>query len=139
PSNLLQKPGFEEYTPPQLGTPGWVSDRTTPAKSEFNQPRSGQKNGACWSTDGTDCGIYQDVHVTQAGTYTYTIWAGADQPGGLVGVNVNGATAGSRDVTVTNWSQYAQYTMTFTANVGDTIHVWMYSPAISGSPGHYVV
>ena len=36
-------------------------------------------------------------------------------------------------------SRQLQYTMTFTAHVNDMIHVWMYSPAISGSPGHYVV
>lgn len=58
--NLLEKPGFEEYTPPALGVPGWVSDpiRQTPAYSESNQPHSGSNNGACFTTDSLDCGIY---------------------------------------------------------------------------------
>src|SRR5881394_747697 len=93
--NLLSKGGFEEYAPPAWGTPGWVSDRATPAKSETNQPRSGAKNGACWSTDGTDCGIYQNVTAPSTGTHTYTVWAAADVAGGLVGADVNGVNSGT--------------------------------------------
>ena len=66
--NLLQKPGFEEYTPPALGLPGWVSDtpfRQTDAFSDTNQPYSGANNGACSTTDFLDCGIYQEVTAPQ--------------------------------------------------------------------------
>src|SRR4051812_12367949 len=96
--NLLAEGGFEQYATPSLGTPGWVSDRTTPAKSESNQPHSGAQNGACWSINGTDCGMYQDVTAQVGGTYTYTVWAAADVAGGLVGANVNGTGVASANV-----------------------------------------
>jgi phospholipase C len=139
PSNLLVKPGFEEYAVPSLGAPGWVSDRTTPAKSETNQPHSGAQNGACWATDGTDCGMYQDVSAAVTGTYVYTVWAAADVAGGLVGANVNGSSVGSSNVNAQGFGVYQQYSVSFSAQAGDVIRVWMYSPAIAGNPGHYVV
>ena len=43
------------------------------AKSETNQPRSGEKNGACWATDNLDCGMFQDVTAPVTGTYTLTM------------------------------------------------------------------
>jgi len=137
--NLLQKPGFEEYTLPALGVPGWVSDpiRQTPAYSESNQPHSGANNGACFTTDSLDCGIYQEVTAPSTGTYLLTIYATADRDGGLVGANVNGAFAVSSLVEARGFRNYgAAYTMTFPATAGDTIRVWMYSPSI---PGYVVV
>jgi probable HAF family extracellular repeat protein len=63
--NLLVEGGFEGYTSPALGSPGWVSDslRQIAAKSETNQPHSGAQNGACWATTNQDCGMYQDVQA----------------------------------------------------------------------------
>src|SRR4051794_15487368 len=137
--NLLAKAGFEEYAAPSLGAPGWVSDRTTPGKSESNQPHSGAQNGACWSIDGTDCGMYQDVTAPVSGTYTYAVWAAADVAGGLVGANVNGTGVATANVVAHGFGQYQLYAMPFLVNAGDTIRVWLYSPAIPGNPGHYVV
>ena len=137
--NLLQKPGFEEYTPPALGVPGWVSDpiRETPAFSDSSQPRSGANNGACSTQDYLDCGIYQVVTAPSTGTYTLTFFATADRDGGLVGANVNDALAVSSPVEARGFRNYgAPYTMTFNATTGDTIIVWMYSPAI---PGYVVI
>jgi hypothetical protein len=137
--NLLQKGGFEEYQPPALGAPGWLSDdyRETPAKSETNQPHSGNKNGACWSTEHLDCGIFQTVSAPATGVYTLTFYATADRAGGLVGANVNGALAATSNVAVRPFADYGPaYTMTFPANRGDTIEVWMYSPAV---PGYVVI
>jgi hypothetical protein len=139
PASLLTRGDFEDYEPPVLGPPGWISDdqlRQVAAKSETHQPRSGSKNGACWTTEFLDCGIYQNISAPATGTYTYAVYASADRAGGLVGVDVNAANAASRSVEVRPFGDYARYTMTFTAQAGDTVHVWMYSPAV---PGYVVV
>jgi hypothetical protein len=76
--NLLQKWSFEEYSPPALGTPGWISDtpfRQIDAKSETNQPHNGAKNGACWATTNEDCGIYQEAIAPYDANYVFTIFA----------------------------------------------------------------
>jgi len=137
--NLLTRGGFEEYDPPALGPPGWISDdalRQVPAKSETHQPRSGEKNGACWTTGYFDCGIYQEVNAPWSGRYSLRVYATADRSGGLVGANVNGATAATREVDVRSFDDYALYTMEFTATAGDLIRVWMYSPPV---PGYVVI
>ena len=134
PTNLLQEPGFEGYGPSDLGTPGWQSDRQITAISETAEPHSGQKNGACRQTSNADCGLFQDVVVPATGNYIVTLYANADRPGGLVGVNVNGATGASADVAVRGAGNYgAAYTLRVTAKHGDTVRVWMYSPATPGS------
>jgi regulation of enolase protein 1 (concanavalin A-like superfamily) len=137
--NLLREPGFEQYQPPALGAPGWISDpaRQTPAFSETHQPRSGSKNGACWTANHLDCGAYQTVTAPSTGTYTVTFYANADRAGGLVGANVNGALAASAGVQVRGFDNYGTpYTMSFAAKAGDSIVVWMYSPA---TPGYVVI
>lgn len=137
--DLLLNGGFEEYTPPQLGPPGWISDdfRQVAAKSETNQPRSGEKNGACWTTDNLDCGMFQDLSAPSTGTYTLTIYANADRPGALVGANVGESTAAFTEVDVRGFANYGNaYVLTFTASKGQTIRIWMYSPAV---PGYLVI
>ncbi len=119
---------------------GWKSDdpfRQTAAKSETNQPRTGTKNGACWTPEFLDCGLYQEVVAPLTASYTFRIYATADRPGGLVGVNVNGALAISADVEPRGFGNYgSSYELRFNAASGDTIRVWMYSPA---TPGYVVV
>jgi hypothetical protein len=137
--NLLQFGDFEEYVPPTLGPPGWLSDnplRQVAAKSETNQPHSGKQNGACWTPEFFDCGLYQEKIAPATGGYTLRLFATADRPGGLVGVNLNGQTATSQDVAVRQFGDYAEYTMPFSAHAGDTIRVWMYSPP---TPGYVVI
>ncbi len=139
--NLLSDGDFEEYAPPALGSAnsGWVSDhlmRQEPAKSEVNQPRSGFTNGACWTPAFLDCGIYQEIIAPATGSYSLRVYASADRPGGLVGANVNGYVATSADVAVRPFGDYALYSATFDATIGDVIRVWMYSPA---SPGYVVI
>jgi len=137
--NLLAEGDFEGYTPPMLGQPGWISDdllRQVPAKSETHQPRSGAKNGACWTPEYLDCGIYQEVIARVSGLYAFSIYATSDRAGGLVGVNVNGATANSASVEPLGFGNYSRYALAFTASAGDIIRVWMYSPAI---PGYVVI
>jgi hypothetical protein len=138
-TNLLERGDFEAYDPPLLGPPGWISDdllRQVPAKSETHQPRSGAKNGACWTSAYLDCGIYQEVVAPVTGAYTFQIYASADRAGGMVGANVNGATAASADVSTRPFGVYEQYVMTFGATAGDVIRVWMYSLA---TPGYVVI
>ncbi len=138
-ANLLLKPGFEEYAPPALAAPGWVSDpgRQVAAKSETNQPHRGAQDGACWATTDADCGMYQEVVAPSTGTYTVAFYANADRTGGDVGVNVNDSTVAWQAVEVRGFGNYgAPYTMTFTATQGDTIRVWMFSPA---TPGYVVI
>jgi hypothetical protein len=137
-ADLLTRGDFEGYDPPALGLPGWVSDayRQVPAKSETHQPHSGSNNGACWTTANLDCGIYQEVRAPSSGMFMFRIYASADRMGGLVGVDVNGLTAASTHVAASGFSNYFLYSMTFSASAGDTIRVWMYSPA---SPGYVVI
>jgi hypothetical protein len=137
--NLLQGGTFEEYVPPAFDAPGWVSDhlfRQTPAKSETHQPHTGAKNGACWTPEFLDCGIYQDVAAPVTGGYTFRVYATSDREGGLVGVNVNGVLAGFQQVTASGFGQYVRYSVAFNAQSGDVIRVWMYSPA---TPGYVVI
>ncbi len=137
--DLLVRGDFEAYAPPLLGPPGWVSDdllRQTPAKSETHQPRSGAQNGACWTPGFLDCGIYQDVIAPAAGQYTLQIYAAADRSGGFVGANVNGAAAASAEVLPGPFGGYRLYSLAFSANAGEVIRVWMYSPAL---PGYVVI
>jgi hypothetical protein len=137
--NLLAHGDFEGYNPPALGPPGWTSDhffRQVPAKSEYHQPRSGAKNGACWTTTYLDCGLYQEVAAPATGTYTLRIYASADRAGGLAGANVNGWAAASTNVEVRPFGVYGEYVMAFSASAGDVIRVWMYSPAW---PGYVVI
>ena len=134
--NLLLNAGFESSTPPALGAPGWISDgfRQTPAESETIEPQSGAMNGACRTSSALDCGIYQDVTAPAAGTYTLTMYANASRPGAWIGVNVNGATAQSAPVQVRGAGAYGRpYSLSFAAKAGDTIRVWLYSPATPGS------
>lgn len=138
-SNLLTEGDFEGYVPPALGPSGWTSDdalRQTAAKSETHQPRSGTKNGACWTPQFLDCGIYQEVTAPSSGTYTFRIYAAADRAGGLVGANVGGLAAASSPVEPLGFGVYAPYEMNVTAVAGDVIRVWMYSPA---QPGYIVI
>jgi hypothetical protein len=138
--NLLVRGDFEDYAPPDLGAPGWISDnplRQIPAKSETNQPHSGRQNGACWATDAQDCGMFQEVTAPGTGVYMLTYYANADRDGGLVGANVNGTFAASSSVAVRGFGNYGTtYSVSFNAVAGDTIRVWMYSPA---SPGYVVI
>lgn len=137
--NLLVEGGFEGYPPRRLGPPGWVSDngRAIAAKSETNQPNSGSQNGACWATTHEDCGMYQELRAPATGIYELSFYANADRSGGLVGANVNGTNVASANVSVNGFRNYGlPLNMTFTASQGDTIHVWMYSPA---TPGYVVI
>jgi hypothetical protein len=143
--NLLMFESFEEYGPtlgplPELGPIGWISDhgfRQTPAKAETNQPHWGTRNGACWTIEYLDCGLYQDVVAPVTGSYTLRLFANADRAGGLVGANVNGTLAAYRDLEVRGFRNYGSpYSMSFEASAGDMIRVWMYSPA---APGYVVI
>jgi len=134
--NLLINNGFESYTPPALGTPGWLSDafRQSPAQSENTEPHSGALNGACRTTTSLDCGIYQDVTAPADATYTFTVYANASRTGAWVGANVNGSGVQAMPVQVRGTGAYGSaYSMTVPAHAGDTIRVWLYSPASSGS------
>jgi hypothetical protein len=133
--NLLVNAGFEDSVVPTVG-PGWVSDvpfRQTPAVSETSSPHTGTHNAACHTASG-DCGIYQDVTpaADMAGNMLFSIYARADHPGGLVGVNVNGQPLRAAGVLV---GGYQRYTVGFcTCSVPSSssppvIRVWMYAPA----------
>ena len=112
--------------------PGWLSDafRGSPAVSETATPHDGAQNGVCRTTL-VDCGIYQEVISPGAATnFGFTIYARADHPGALVGVNVNGHPFTSRAVQVGGYQNYGM--SLFTPNAGDVIRVWMYAPAAAG-------
>jgi len=128
---------FEQFVTPTLSP--WQADtyRQTPAYAESFQPRSGNNNAACWSPESLDCGLYSDVRVPRTGNYTLTMYATADRAGGLVGANVNGVLAATSSVAPRGFRTYGEpYVMTFGAQEGDIIRVWMYSPA---TPGFVVI
>jgi hypothetical protein len=128
--NLLVNGGFEDSIVPDVG-PGWVSDtiRGTPAVSETANAHGGAQNGVCRTTS-LDCGIYQEV-ISQANTnVAFVIYARADHPGALIGINVNGQLFGSQAVQVGGYQSYG--VSAFTPNAGDVIRVWMYAPAAAG-------
>jgi hypothetical protein len=137
--NLLQGGTFEEYVPPAFDAPGCVSDdpfRQVPAKSETNQPHTGAKNGACWTPEFLDCGMYQEVTAPVTGAYTFRVYATSDREGSLIGVNLNGNTAALQNVAASGFGHYVRYSISFDAQSGDVIRVWMYSPA---TPGYVVI
>jgi hypothetical protein len=81
--------------------------------------------------------MYQEVIAPGTGSYTLTFFANADRDGGFVGANVNGTGAASSSVAVRGFGNYGtMYSIGFNAVAGDTIRVWMYSPA---SPGYVVI
>jgi hypothetical protein len=138
--NLLDESGFEGYSIPLLGVPGWVSDnplRSAVAKSDTSQPHSGAQNGIC-PTDGSgDCGIYQEIMAPASGSYLLSMFANSDRPGAYVGVNVNGQNAGYLPVDVRGFDNYGDhYCIGFQARAGDIVRVWVYSPA---TPGYVVI
>ena len=125
--NLLVNPGFEQSIVPQPG-PGWLSDRQTPAVSETTLPHSGNLNGACRTTT-RDCGVHQDV-TGQNGNLVFRIYARADHPGALVGVNVDGKLAASVRVQPGGYQPYEMGFFTATPNT--VIRVWVYAPGTAG-------
>jgi regulation of enolase protein 1 (concanavalin A-like superfamily) len=131
--SLLTNGGFEDSTPPATG-PGWVSDalRQWAAQSETASPLSGMNNGACRTTS-HDCGIYQEVTKSAdwvTGNIVFSIFASADHPGALVGVNINGTTVADLAVAVGGYQNYSMGV--FVPQVGDVVRVWMYAPATAG-------
>ena len=81
--------------------------------------------------------MYQEVVAPATGSYTLTFFANADRDGGFVGANVNGNFGASSSVAVRGFGNYGTiYSVSFNAAAGDTIRVWMYSPA---SPGYVVI
>ena len=130
--NLLVNGGFEDSVVSNVG-PGWVSDtpfRQSAATSETADPRSGIQNGACRTTS-QDCGIYQEVTAPASGTssFWFSLYAQADHPGGLVGINSNGTLITSFPVQVGGYQNYSGVVF---ANAGDLIRVWMYAPPTPG-------
>jgi hypothetical protein len=135
-TNLLANGGFENSA---ASLSPWQPDiyRQTAAYAESFQPHSGSNNAACWSPYSLDCGVYMDVRAPRTGTYTLKLYATADRGGGLVGANVNGGSAASASVDARGWRNFGSaYVMAFQAREGDTIRVWMYSPA---TPGYVVI
>jgi hypothetical protein len=129
--NLLVNAGFEDSVVPTVG-PGWVSDnplRQTPAVSETSNAHTGTHNAACHTTSG-DCGIYQEIsHAgVQTANMLFSIYARADHPGGLVGVNVNGQPIAGSQVLVGGYQRYTVGFFVPPSSSTPVIRVWMYAP-----------
>jgi hypothetical protein len=132
--NLVVNPGFEDSIPPTTA-PAWVSDtplRQTPAVSETTLPHTGQKNSACHTTSG-DCGLYQDITAEQSaqtGNMLISVYARADHPGGLVGVNVDGKSAIAMRVAPGGYQRYTAgfCVCSLSSNPNPVVRVWVYAP-----------
>jgi hypothetical protein len=132
--NLLVDGDFEGYSPPSLGPPGWISDqplRRIPAVSDSSAPYEGFKAGVCSQTTVDDCGLYQEVTIPAPGTYVFSVRATSTHSGAFVGVNINGSSFQSLPIDVWPKGTWGSppYTISFSANKGDIVRVWMYSPA----------
>jgi regulation of enolase protein 1 (concanavalin A-like superfamily) len=135
--NLLVNGGFEESIVPNTA-PGWVSDtplRQTPAVTETTLPHTGAQDAVCRTTSG-DCGIYQDIDASTltTGNLWFTIYARADHPGALVGVNIDGKLLGVTRVVPGDYQRYdiALTTYQVAPPPYKTIRVWMYAPPAAG-------
>ena len=131
--NLLVDGNFEGYSPPSLGPPGWISDqplRKVPAVSDSSSPYEGFNAGVCSQTTFDDCGLYQEVTIPATGTYVFSVRATSTLSGAFVGVNINGLSFQALPIDLWPkgvWSS-PPYTIPFSANKGDIVRVWMYSP-----------
>src|SRR5262249_1757664 len=108
---------------------------------ETVQPRSGARNGVCWNPGQRGaCSIVQRYVVPSGagGAYALSLYAKSDRAGAFIGVSVNAASAGSREVSIRRWGPEsaatygAPYRFTFSANPGDTVTVWGFSPNTPG-------
>jgi len=132
--NLLVDGNFEGYSPPSLGPPGWISDqplRRIPAVSDNSFPYEGFNAGVCSQTTFDDCGLYQEVTIPATGTYVFSVRATSTQSGSFVGVNINGLSFQSLPIDMWPKGTWGSppYMISFSANKGDIVRVWMYSPA----------
>ncbi len=139
--NLVVNGSFESGD-----TRSWFSDRAMTLNLDENlQQRTGVYNAACWhSTENSgDCSIVQDVSVPEAGTYRVTIYAKADRRGAWVGANLISQSFETQPFVTPVESRsaywgpdalypYFKYEATVSAQAGDTIKVWAYSPNLPG-------
>lgn len=111
----LQNAGFE------TGLIGpWITAGV--AGVESNYPHTGSYDGYL-HTGGS---MSQSFTAPTSGTYTFTAYAAISNGSGSVGIDRNGTQVVNKTVT---GGGYAPYTGTFTANAGDTINVWAWSPS----------
>jgi hypothetical protein len=139
--NLVVNGSFESGD-----TRSWFSDRAMTFELDENlQQRTGVYNAACWhSTENSgDCSIVQHVSVPEAGTYRVTIYAKADRRGAWVGANLIAQSSETQPFVTPVESRsaywgpdalypYFKYEGTVSAQAGDTIKVWAYSPNLPG-------
>ena len=139
--NLVVDGSFESG-----GTGSWFSDRAVGFTLDQNlQQRTGSYNAACWhpAENTGDCSIVQHVTVPEAGTYVVTIYAKADRPDAWVGANVVAQSGETQPFAtpVENRSDYwgpdtlypyFKYEAAVSAQAGDIIKVWGYSPDLPG-------
>jgi hypothetical protein len=130
-TSLLQNGGFEDSSGPALPAP-WVSDRAVPATVESSHPHSGAHNAVCRSTTSADCGMYQQITVPQTGNYVGVYFVNADRPGALVGIDLNGKSF-PVPVPVREPGAHTEYRFGGFLRGGDTLRVWIYSPANGGT------
>ena len=117
----------------------WQSDdvRQTPAYAESFQPRSGNNNAACWRPMSLDCGLYTDVRAPRTGNYTLTCMPRLTAKAGWLVQTSTRCWRQPPAVAPRGFRNYGDpYVMTFAAQAGDIIRVWMYSPS---TPGYVVI
>lgn len=67
--------------------------------------------------------------MPQRGAYIVTLFANTDRPGALIGFDLNGTSYPDAPVDVRIPGNYSQYVRGLILSAGDTLRVWMYSPA----------
>jgi len=139
--SLVVNGGFESG-----GTGPWFSDRALTFTLDQNlQQRTGVYNAACWhpTEHSGDCAIVQNVSVPETGTYLVTIYAKADRPGAWVGANLIAQSGETQPFATPVESRsaywgpdtlypYFKYEAAVSAQAGDIIKVWGYSPNVPG-------
>ena len=139
--NLIVNGSFETgHTSP------WASDRNLILAVDYDrQQRTGIYNGTGWHpTDSSgECAFVQHVSIPETGTYRVTIYAKADRRGAWVGANlINSGNetqpfAAEVEARSDYWGPdsqylYMKYEQAISAQAGDTMKVWGYSPNVYG-------
>ncbi len=124
--NLLTNAGFESGN-----LSSWVTElHSSLAGVETNYPHGGTYDAYLHPASNADVGITQSITAPTTRSYTLTAYAANSTGSVQLGIDVNGSQI--RNLSVTGDGSYRQYTITFTANAGQTIKVWYYAGAVNG-------
>ena len=121
--NLVQNGDFEEGN----GNPNpWTLFFGENGGANQDYLRRGSFSGFIRTTD-SDMAINQDIVVSQSKTYYLSAWCATSGPGSKFGIKVNDEQGPEHILTPSQG--YKSYGISFNANAGDKVSVYLYAPA----------